>query len=288
MKNVKAGHIRPIVCLDAGHYGKYNRSPVIPAYYESEMNWKLHLLLKAELEKYGIEVHCTRRNIDGDMGLVERGKTSAGSDLFLSLHSNAVGSGANESVDYPVVYVQLDGTGNLLGNRIATMVAEVMGTKQKGRIATRKGNNGEYYGVLRGAAAVGTMGMIIEHSFHTNTAATKWLMQDSNLQLLAKREAKLVAEYYGIGESENKTEEEVVCAVNVKELSRGAKGDQVKAMQILLLGYGYKMTNNGRTYGADGDFGGATENAVKAYQADNGLDADGICGPKTWASLLGS
>ena len=33
------------VCLDAGHWGKYNRSPVVPAYYESEMNWKLHLLL---------------------------------------------------------------------------------------------------------------------------------------------------------------------------------------------------------------------------------------------------
>lgn len=41
------------ICLDAGHYGQYNRSPAIPEYYESEMNWKLHLLLKKELEKYG-------------------------------------------------------------------------------------------------------------------------------------------------------------------------------------------------------------------------------------------
>ena len=45
-----------IVCLDAGHYGKYNRSPAVPAYYESVRMWDLHLLLKAELEKYGIEV----------------------------------------------------------------------------------------------------------------------------------------------------------------------------------------------------------------------------------------
>ena len=41
------------ICLDAGHYGKYNRSPVVKEYYESDMNWKLHLLLKKYLEGYG-------------------------------------------------------------------------------------------------------------------------------------------------------------------------------------------------------------------------------------------
>lgn len=30
------------ICLDAGHYGKYNRSPAVKTYYESDMNWKLH------------------------------------------------------------------------------------------------------------------------------------------------------------------------------------------------------------------------------------------------------
>lgn len=41
------------ICLDAGHYGKYNQSPVNKAYWESEFTWKFHLLLKAELERYG-------------------------------------------------------------------------------------------------------------------------------------------------------------------------------------------------------------------------------------------
>ena len=50
------------VCIDAGHYGKYNQSPVIKSYYESEMTWKLHLSLKAELESYGIEVITTRES----------------------------------------------------------------------------------------------------------------------------------------------------------------------------------------------------------------------------------
>lgn len=36
MKNVKSGHAQPVVCLDAGHFGKYNRSPVVPDYYETD------------------------------------------------------------------------------------------------------------------------------------------------------------------------------------------------------------------------------------------------------------
>ena len=78
-----------------------------------------------------------------------------------------------------------------------------------------------------------------------------------------------------------------VCTVEVKVLRKGAKGEDVKALQILLVGYGYKMQNNGKTYGADGSFGTATDNAVRAFQKANGLTVDGICGPKSWNKLLG-
>ncbi len=78
-----------------------------------------------------------------------------------------------------------------------------------------------------------------------------------------------------------------VCTVEVNVLKKGAKGDQVKAMQLLLIGYGFEMKNGGKTYGADGSFGAATENAVKAFQKAKGLGVDGSCGPKTWAKLLG-
>lgn len=73
------------ICLDAGHYGKYNQSPVVKEYYESDMNWKLHIYLKAELENYGFEVITTRKEQAKDLGLYERGYKAKGCDLFLSL-----------------------------------------------------------------------------------------------------------------------------------------------------------------------------------------------------------
>jgi hypothetical protein len=45
------------ICLDAGHYGKYNQSPVVNKYYESDMAWKLHLKLK--IKKHQLKVQVT-------------------------------------------------------------------------------------------------------------------------------------------------------------------------------------------------------------------------------------
>lgn len=196
------------VCLDAGHVGsQYNQSPVVKSYYESAMVWSLHLKLKAELEARGFEVMTTRANIDTDMGVYNRGAASKGCDVFLSLHSNACGT---ESVDYPVVYRAHDNLNNAdaIALKIAKKIGALMGTKQAGRTATRKNSSGgEYYGVLRGARAVGTpLYLLIEHSFHTNTAATKWLSQEANLEKLARAEAELLADYYGLsGGVEGKT-----------------------------------------------------------------------------------
>lgn len=186
------------ICIDAGHYGKYNRSPANKAYYESERMWKLHLLQKKYLEEYGFEVILTRTNQSKDKQLFVRGSMSRGCVLFISDHSNAVGGNVNESVDYPVVYVPLNGSGSDIGEKLAKCIEKTMGTAQKGRIASRKGDSGEYYGVIRGAVSVGTPGLILEHSFHTNTRSAYWLMDDNNLEMLAKAEADVIAEHFGV------------------------------------------------------------------------------------------
>ena len=92
--------------------------------------------------------------------------------------------------------------------------------------------------------------------------------------------------YVGSKTTNTKTEvtKEEVCNVELKVLKKGAKGDSVKALQTLLIGYGYSCG----TSGADGSFGPGTLKAVKAYQKANGLAVDGSVGPATWGELLGA
>lgn len=88
---------------------------------------------------------------------------------------------------------------------------------------------------------------------------------------------------YAVPKYDQETASEEVCTVEMSVLKKGAKGDNVKAMQILLIGRGHSCGS----YGTDGSFGSATDKAVRAYQKAVGLTVDGICGPKTWAKLLG-
>ncbi len=188
------------ICLDAGHIGStYNQSPVVKTYYESTMVWKLHLKLKAILEQRGFEVVTTRAAIDTPMDVYARGAAARGCDVFLSLHSNACDT---ENIDYPVVYRAYDNQNNAdtLARALALSIGQLMGTRQQGRTATRRNNTGgEYYGVLRGARAAGVpVYLLVEHSFHTNTAAAKWLSVDENLDRLAEAEADLLAGYFNV------------------------------------------------------------------------------------------
>lgn len=64
-------------------------------------------------------------------------------------------------------------------------------------------------------------------------------------------------------------------------IRRNSSGQYVVLAQTLLLQQGYDLA----PYGADGKFGAKTETAVKAFQRVNGLNADGVIGPATWAVL---
>lgn len=255
------------VHIDPGHQGStYNKSTTGLNYYESAMTWKLAGYLKTELQKRNITVTLSRQSISENPSLYNRGYGSKGCDLFLSLHSNACGT---ESVDYPIVYRGYDKTeANDFAQKLSDKIREVMGTKNAGRVGTRKGTNGEYYGVLRGARAAGlTYYYIIEHSFHTNTEATRWLMSDSNLQKLAIAEAELITSYFGVKNSVTTS-----TSSTRSYLTKGDKGTEVKELQIDLNYLGYNCGT------ADGDFGTKTDTALRNFQKDYKLTVDGKYG----------
>ena len=65
-------------------------------------------------------------------------------------------------------------------------------------------------------------------------------------------------------------------------LSKGDKGDAVRALQQRLKDLGYYNGN------VDGDFGGGTQEAVRLFQSQNGLDVDGVSGGATLAAVFAS
>ncbi len=61
-------------------------------------------------------------------------------------------------------------------------------------------------------------------------------------------------------------------------IKRGSTGSDVEECQELLNRHGYITS-------VDGVFGAGTESSVKQFQSANGLTADGVVGPDTWAAL---
>ena len=88
-------------------------------------------------------------------------------------------------------------------------------------------------------------------------------------------------DYAGVILSGAEGEVEGSLPANRPTLRKGSKGAAVTELQTVLLKLGYDLG----PCGIDGDFGKCTEAAVKRFQRDRGLAADGICGPKTYAEL---
>ena len=65
-------------------------------------------------------------------------------------------------------------------------------------------------------------------------------------------------------------------------LRRGEAGPAVQTLQHRLISTGADLS------GETGDYGEATELAVRNFQRSRGLRIDGICGPQTWSALVES
>ena len=286
MKNVELGRMKPIVCLDPGHDSRYyNPSTVVSGYYEGAAMWDLALRLKTQLEQRNMEVRLTKNQVDQAVELTRRGRLSDGADVFISLHSNAAG---REAPNWVVVMHQVDNGGGVhekskaLAEHFGPAVAQLMGTKceyicQKSA-EDREGNGllDDYYGVLRGAQAVETVGIIIEHGFHTNEENTRWLMDSNNLDKLAALEAQLLADWFGLEEKPKEQWYRV-------RRSWGDPLSQIGAYRVLEYakascpaGYSVFDEQGRALWTAD-----SAENFIKQIQAAIGAAVDGIAGPET-------
>ncbi|QQK07838.1 cell wall-binding repeat-containing protein [Miniphocaeibacter halophilus] len=188
------------ILLDPGHGAgsSHNRGYVGPRWKnEGDGNYYFSLLLKKELEAYGIQVGTTRASIGKDPSLASRGQSAKGYDLFISLHTNAL-NGSAKGVE---IYEDVNARATSLATNLTKTISSTLGTSNRGVKYRYYGANtsgvnpkSNYYGVLRNNAA--PAGMLIEHCFHDNLAdVTKY---ESKAETLAKNMASTIASYYGV------------------------------------------------------------------------------------------
>jgi hypothetical protein len=309
------------VTIDPGH-GGYETGATFGDRYEKNDNLRLGLALRDKLQGLGLRVIMTR-NTDAYVSLTDRSRISnnADSDLFISLHRN---SSTNPNVYGTANYIQ-NGSGAITRDYAQSVLSEVVAAGvsrnigiiyddfsvlrntrapaqllELGFISNANDNvlfdknfNAYVDAIARGimnalgekypAASANKVvirgiqqalnnrygaGLSADGLYGSNTkrALTKGLQ----LELNRSYGAKLTAD--GIFGAKTKAA--------VPLLKNGSRNDLVYLLQAALFVKGYGTV-------PDGIFGAITTAAVKKFQRDNYLSADGIAGPDTFAALFG-
>lgn len=273
----------------AGHYigtaGKRVPKSLDPS---QTREWTLNdrvadYFLRAALEYDGVEVMRTDDST-GQKHISIKNRTKKannwGADLYVDMHHNAgiKGGKGGGVVAYSkkkdatgkkyrdAIYAAVIAAGGLRGNRAKPLVEKNYSTM-----------------VYSKAPAV-----LIEYGFMDSRTDYPIISTEEYAKRVGYATMEAIAQVAGLKKKTDiDDKKEVYCEVKVRVLKKGAKGEDVKAMQMLLIGYGIKMTNGGKTYGADGSFGSATVNGVKAFQKKYKLSQTGECDEATWKKLLG-
>jgi hypothetical protein len=167
--------------------------------------------------------------------------------------------------------------------------------KKNGQFHTKDPQQGDQIFFLDSAGDVAHTGIVYKvdnlyvYTVEGNTSTTAGVI--SNGGCVAKKHYALdYSRIYGYGRpayDKEKTEEnkeiDEYFTIKMRVLKNGCEGDDVRALQILLIGNGFTCGS----WGADGNFGAATETAVRNYQKANKLQVDGKAGPATMGKLLG-
>lgn len=196
-----------------------------------------------------------------------------GADLYLDMHHNAginLGTGGGVvAFSYPgsekggeyrkAIYEAVIAAGGLRGNR----------SQPEQEVA---------YESLRRS---NMPAVLMEYGFMDSRTDAPVILQDSYSRLVAYGTMAGIAKAAGLVKQQA-AEPETEGAV-LPILQRGIKSDSVRALQMLLIGWGFDCG----TSGVDGSFGPDTQSAVKAYQTAVALPVTGIVDEGVWYSLLG-
>lgn len=249
------------------------RTPVMPfvnrSFFENQFNRPAKYYFLLACLRCGFNVFDAKPEIN-DVPVAQRVArvNAAKCDCLVTFAYNAAGNATefSQANGFRVFYSsenRFASASRLLSYDLSNGLAKEITVRNNG-IATLAG-----IGVLR---SVNCPAALAECGFMTNFQEAK-LMVDPDFQKRCGEGAcrgvcaALDAEYIN-----------AVCYTSLPILQRGSRNAGVKYLQCLLDLYGDALT-------PDGVFGSGTLSAVKTFQQNNGLAADGIVGPATWRTL---
>lgn len=209
--------------IDPGHGGNDSGAQMtagVTTTDEKDLNLKLSLYLKAELEKYqGVTVYMTRKT-DKRISLKERVKKAKKdqADAFLSIHHNAKGSIVNTTDGAYVLVASGNKNENLaqkeeqFGANILNRISE-LGLKNRGLLrrlsetgtAYSNGRLSDYYAIVKGGINKDILAVIVEHGYMDNRDEFKsYFSSDAKIQKIAEKDAQGIADYFQLTKSSQK------------------------------------------------------------------------------------
>lgn len=172
---------KKIVCLDPGHGPDTVNGSPDGSYKEREFCWDMYERISKRLENYGVHTICTRTE-DTKPSLTERAGVSnrAGSACFVSLHSNAAGSGGWSDASGLEIYTS-SGPMSAPRNVLAT---DLVNSFHAAGVSLRSEpikHNIE----LTVLAKTDAPAVLIEYGFHTNRTDVEYLKDSKYRDKLA-------------------------------------------------------------------------------------------------------
>ena len=184
--------VKKTVCLDPGHGPDTTNGSPDGSYKEREFTWDLYTRITPLLEAQGVNVICTRTD-DTKPSLTERATVAnnAGADCFVSLHTNASGSGWSSP------------------SGLELYTSSGPETAQRNVLAAQLLNAFHAAGVSLWAASVkheaytvltktNMPAVLIEYGFHTNKSDVALLKDSAYRDKLAEATAQGVCKWLGI------------------------------------------------------------------------------------------
>lgn len=246
------------------------RTPVMPyidrEIYENEFNYSAKNAFLADCYRVGFRVLDVKPNrqdlsVSNRVVIVNR----AGANAVVTFAYNAYGTTFNSANGLEGYYSPLNRQPNASRNLAELVYSNILDAVEvRGR-----GVRALDVGML---SNVNCVACLMECGFMTNFREAKLMLDPDWCTAIGRAGCKGVCEYFNVTYVAPQNDTYPVLRV-------GSSNRYVRYLQFLLKTKGYSVGT------VDGVFGNNTQNAVRAFQQANGLDADGVVGRLTWYKL---